>query len=65
MKNELYYDETRRTVRQVSQCRFCGSNLVYVHGHGMCPTLSCAFKNQNQEPCCDGEVIDTSRMEMC
>lgn len=37
-------------------CAFCGSSLVYVHGHATCGQGSCPMFGVNQAECCSGET---------
>ena len=38
------------------RCRFCGSRLQPVHGHGACLNSACAMFGLNQDECCNGET---------
>lgn len=37
-------------------CRYCGSSLQPVHGHGACLTAGCPMFGLNQDECCSGET---------
>lgn len=37
-------------------CAFCGSSLIYVHGHAACAQSACPMFGVNQAECCSGET---------
>lgn len=41
-------------------CRFCGSELTYVHGHGVCLRKACLLYGLNEAPCCEGDRMNLS-----
>lgn len=45
-------------LREVTMiCAFCGSALIYVHGHATCGQGACPMFGVNQAECCSGETV--------
>ncbi|MCB9675456.1 MAG: hypothetical protein H6737_10095 [Alphaproteobacteria bacterium] len=44
-------------------CRFCGSRLQPVHGHGACLNSGCPMFGLNQDECCSGDACPPSVLE--
>ncbi|UJR84596.1 hypothetical protein [Sandaracinus amylolyticus] len=37
------------------RCAFCGTEMIYVHGHAACGRGECPMRGVNQAECCSGE----------
>ena len=48
------YDE------KMLRCKFCGSEMAYIHGHAACVNSFCSYYGCNQAECCDGETASNS-----